>query len=63
VAAGAVVSGAASAVVDEALHAERINDEPRMMVEPTTANRILRLMTTHSSRNRGSRNAFFRTLA
>jgi hypothetical protein len=34
-----------------------------MKAEPTPANQALRLMTTHSSRNRGSRNSFFRALA
>ena len=53
----------ASAVVDEELQAARNNDEHRIKVEPKTANRYLRLMTTHSSRNRGSCNAFFRALA
>src|SRR6186997_2602739 len=64
VASGAVVSGAAYAVVDEEPHAARNREELRTIAKPTRANwELFRLMTTHSGRNRGSRDSFFRALA
>src|SRR4030095_14805931 len=59
-----VVSGAASAVVEDDPHAVTNKDALRMMATATTANReLFRLMTTHSSGNRGSRDTLCRALA
>jgi hypothetical protein len=64
VASGAVVSGAASAVVDDDPHAATSREELRMIAKPTPAKReLFRLITTHSSGNIGSRDTFFRALA